>query len=70
MGTFILIVSIAIGLIINYYLVKGAVENAMSDFEIQKYKKQQDIENQLKTTNEILRKILKKIDININEKDN
>ena len=70
MGTFILIVSIAIGLIINYYLVKGAVENAMSDFEIQKYKKQQDIENQLKTTNEILRKILKKIVINKNEKDN
>ena len=53
MGTFILIVSIAIGLIINYYLVKGAVENAMSDFEIQKYKKQQDIENQLKTQKRI-----------------
>jgi len=71
MDTLIIIVlGIAVGLTINYYLIRGAIENAMSEFEIQKYKKQQDIENQLKTTNEILKKILRKIDTNINEKDN
>ncbi|MDM1548358.1 hypothetical protein HX096_10875 [Empedobacter falsenii] len=69
MDTLIIIVlGIIVGLTINYYLVKGAVENAMSEFEIQKYRKQQDIEYQIKTTNDILRKILRKIDTN--EKNN
>lgn len=69
MDTLIIIVlGIVVGLTINYYLVKGAVENAMSEFEIQKYRKQQDIEYQIKTTNDILRKILRKIDTN--EKNN
>ncbi|MDH0660092.1 hypothetical protein [Empedobacter sp. GD03865] len=69
MDTLIIIVlGIIVGLTINYYLVKGAVENEMSEFEIQKYRKQQDIEYQIKTTNDILRKILRKIDTN--EKNN
>lgn len=69
MDTFIIIIlGIAVGLTINYYLIRGAIENSMSEFEIQKYKKQQDIENELKITNEILKKILRKIDTNENNK--
>ncbi|MGV0967951.1 hypothetical protein [Empedobacter sp.] len=61
----IIVIGIIVVLTINYYLIRVAIENAMSEFEIQKYKKQQDIENQLKENNEILKKILKRIDTNI-----
>ena len=57
----LIILAIIFGLAVNYYLIKYAIQNAISQFEIDKYKKQQEIENYLKRNNEILEQILNKL---------